>query len=119
MIIQDVNTNQSAAPVRPVSNDGPKVVANPSIQVTSPQPSSKQLKSAVDSINQAMRQSNQSLEFSVDSSTKKPIVKMVDTQTGTLIRQFPSEAVIAIAESIDQFLQQHSFQQGMLLKQKA
>ena len=119
MIIQNTNTNQGAVPLRQVSDDPPRVAAPP-IQATLPQPSSEQLKVAVDSINQAMQQSNQSLEFSVDSDTKKPIVKMVDTKTGELIRQYPSEAVLAIAQSIDQFLQQQQhFQHGLLLNQKA
>lgn len=125
MIIQNSSTNQAAAPVRLASDGAPNVVIAASSnvevmsgvaieQVASQQPSSQQLQNAVDGINQAMRQSNQNLEFSVDASTKKPIVKMVDTQTGELIRQFPSEETLAIARSIDQFLQR----QGLLLSQK-
>ncbi|QLQ02359.1 MAG: flagellar protein FlaG [Thiobacillus sp.] len=41
------------------------------------------------------------------------MVKMVDTSTGQLIRQFPSEETLAISRGIEQF------QQGLLLKQKA
>lgn len=119
MLIQNTNTNQAALPVRRVSDDAPKVVANSSLQAPPQQASSQQLQSAVDNINQAMRQSKQNLELSVDPDTKTPIVKMVDTQTGELIRQFPSEAVLAIANSIDKFLQQNQFQHGLLLKQKA
>lgn len=119
MIIHNTNMNQAALPARLVSNDAPKVVANTPEQVTSQQPSPAQLKNAVDNINQAMRQSNQNLELSIDPDTKTPIVKMVDTETGELIRQFPSEAVLAIANSIDKFLLQNQFQHGLLLKQKA
>ncbi len=77
------------------------------------QPSAEELNSAVAAINQAMQQSNQSLEFSVDTDAHRTVVKMVDTSTGELIRQFPSEATLAISRGIDQF------QQGLLLKQKA
>jgi flagellar protein FlaG len=38
---------------------------------------------------------------------------MVDTSTGELIRQFPSEATLAISRGIAEF------QQGLLIKQKA
>lgn len=125
MIIQNSTTNQAAAPARLASDGEPNaVITAPSnaeaqssvavAQVASQQPSSQQLQNAVGGINQAMRQSNQNLEFSVDPGTKKPIVKMVDTQTGELIRQFPSEETLAIARSIDQFLQR----QGLLLNQK-
>lgn len=122
MIIQNSTTNQAAAPVRLASDGAPNVVVDtsnagpaPGVQQAAPQqPPSGQLQNAVDGINLAMRQANQNLEFSVDTSTNKPVVKMVDTQTGDLIRQFPSEETLAIARSIDQFLQR----QGLLLNQK-
>lgn len=122
MIIQNSTMNQAAAPVRLASDGAPNVVVDtsnagpaPGVQQAAPQQlSSGQLQNAVDGINLAMRQSNQNLEFSVDTSTNKPVVKMVDTQTGDLIRQFPSEETLAIARSIDQFLQR----QGLLLNQK-
>jgi len=130
MIIQNTNANQWAPPVRHVSDDAPTVVADTSTAATTSatnatakvdpqQPSAQQLKSAVESLNQAMRKSTPNLEFSVDADTKKQIVKMVDTQTGTLIRQYPSEEVVAIARSIDQFLANQQVQHGLLLNQKA
>ena len=132
MIIQNTsNINQASPPVRNISDDAPKVVADTSNavitttgvtahtqqittqQVALQQPSSEQLKTAVNVINQVMRQSNNSLEFSVDTDTNRTVVKMKDTETGELIRQFPSEETLAISRAIDQF------QQGLLLKQKA
>lgn len=118
MIIQNVSAGQGAIPVRQFSNDAPAVVADTSAAVAPQQPSTEQLKSAVANINKAMQQSNQSLEFSVDPNTKTPVVKMMDTETGKVISQFPSEQVIAIAQSIDEYLSQHQLQ-GLLLKQKA
>lgn len=78
-----------------------------------PQLSPDQLKNTVTKFNDVMKQSKQNLEFSVDTETKKPLIKLVDSVTGELIRQIPSEEMLAIARSIDQF------QQGMLLSQKA
>lgn len=118
MIISNVSSGQSSIPIRQFSNDAPAVVADTPAAVAPQQPSTEQLKSAVANINKAMQQSNQSLEFSVDPNTKTPIVKMMDTETGKVISQFPSEQVIAIAQSIDEYLSQHQLQ-GLLLKQKA
>ena len=133
MIIQNVNSSVGALSTVPASNGGPAVAppvaappdataANPPVQTTS-QPSSPvspaQLQSAVNKINRALQQSNQSLEFSVDATTKTPVVKMVDTQTGKVIQQYPSQQTLAIAESIDQYLSEHQLQQGTLLRQKA
>ena len=115
MIIQNTNyTNQVAKPDIRVGNIAPKVVADTPPQIASQQqPSPEQLKSTVDAINKAMHQSNLNLQLSVDADTKHPVVRMMDTETGELIRQFPSESVLAISREIDRF------QRGMLLNQKA
>ncbi|WP_461575242.1 flagellar protein FlaG [Thiobacillus sp.] len=81
--------------------------------VAEQQPSSTQLQGAVDSLNQALKQSNKNLEFTVDTETKNPVVKLVDSETGDVIRQYPTEEALSIAKAID------SFQQGMLIKQEA
>lgn len=75
--------------------------------------SSAQLKNVVSDANQVFKQSNMSLEFSVDTETQNTIVKLIDTETGDLVRQFPSKEMLAIASAIGQF------QQGLLLEQKA
>jgi len=67
----------------------------------------------VDGINKTLLQSNKNIQFSVDSDTKKTVIKLTDTETGDVIRQYPSKEALAIAQSIDQI------QQGLLLKQKA
>ena len=82
-------------------------------QVSGPQPSSAQLQSAIDHINQMLTQDNKGVEFSVDSSTKKSIVKVVDSTTGDLIRQFPSEEGLSLTRAIDRI------QNGLLITQKA
>jgi flagellar protein FlaG len=115
MIIQTTNLplNQAMQPDMRAHGTAPvKTVAD--TQKTEPQQvSAEALNSAVAVINQAMQQSNPALEFSVDTDTQKTVVRMVDTSTGELIRQFPSEATLAIARGIEQF------QQGLLLTQKA
>lgn len=138
MLIQNVsNMAQASPPVRLASNGTPDAVvaappnveAKPAVVAEQPavnqqaerQPSAAQLQNQVDTINQALldtinqalKQSNKNLEFSVDESTDKSVVKLVDTETGDVIRQFPSEEALAISRAIDQF------QQGLLLKQEA
>lgn len=128
MIIPNTIGSQGALPARFISNDAPAVVvdtpapavvANTQTKSTPQLPSPEQLKNAVESLNKAMQQSNLSLEFSVDPNTKTPVVKMMDSESGKVIRQYPSEEVLAIAQSIDQYLSEHQSQQGLLLKQKA
>ena len=126
MLIPNIsNTTQAQQPAnitndRLANNGEPVVVSTPSVaieiaaqQVAEQQPSTTQLKSAVDNINQMLKQTNKGVEFSVDDSTKKSIIKVVDSTTGDLIRQFPSEEGLSLTRAIDRI------QNGLLLTQKA
>jgi len=76
------------------------------------EPTPQQLQQALQTINRKLSSST-SLEFSYHEGTKQTVVKVTDKETGDVIRQIPSEAALAIAESIGEF------QKGMLLQQKA
>jgi len=102
----------AAAPTR-VKVDAPAPPVAPAVKATSTQqPTPEQLQAAVQTINQVMMQSHQSVEFSVDSVSKVPVMRMTDTQTGEVIRQYPTEQALAISRSIAQH------QTGALLSQK-
>lgn len=94
--------------------DLPQVAAKAAAEPKSAAPTPAQLQGAVDNINRAMRQSNANVEFSIDQDTKRTVVKVVESGTGQVIRQFPSEDILNIAHAIDQMQQR-----GLLLKQKA
>ncbi|CAG9932677.1 flagellar protein FlaG [Candidatus Nitrotoga arctica] len=93
-----------------VASELPEIAAQ---QIAKQQTSATELKSAVDNINQMLQQANKDVEFSVDDSTKKSIIKVVDSTTGDLIRQFPSEEGLSLTRAIDRI------QNGLLLTQKA
>lgn len=97
----------NAPKVTAVSGNVPAVEAQPKVSV-------QQLHQAVASLNKAVQTANSNLHFTVDESTHEPIVKVVDSETGQMIRQIPSKEVMAIAKSIDEFLER-----GTLLYQQA
>jgi len=120
MLIQNISSAASGF----TGSSEPVAVAVPRAQAAPPgsppvaarpvaQPTPEQLKSAVDSLNRAMRQSNANVEFSIDRDTKQTVIKVVESQTGQLIRQFPSEEILAVSRMIGEM------QQGLLVKQKA
>jgi flagellar protein FlaG len=129
MLIQNTSsTAQVSVPIRFASDGGPNgVVAQPSASTDAPQvavpqavaqqpqPSDAQLAKEVNKINTALQQSNKNLElsFSVDQATNRQVVKLMDKTTGDTLLQYPSEAVLAISQGIDEF------QHGLLLRQKA
>ncbi|MDP2786071.1 MAG: flagellar protein FlaG [Sulfurimicrobium sp.] len=70
------------------------------------------LKQATDQINQAIKMMANNLQFTIDEDTGIDVVKVVDTETQEVIRQFPSVEILAIAKAIDQL-------QGLLVRDKA
>jgi len=82
-------------------------------QVDTHKPSVAQLESAVRDLNQSMKANSSNLAFSIDPDTEQTVVKLMDSSTGEVIKQFPSKEAIAIAKAIGEI------QQGLLLKQKA
>jgi flagellar protein FlaG len=70
------------------------------------------LKQAAERLNQAMRMMAVSLDFQVDEDTGIHVVKVLDTDTKEVIRQFPSEEILAIAKAFDTV-------KGLLVRDKA
>lgn len=74
-------------------------------------PSLPELGKAVQSINNTLSNLSQNLEFSVDENSNRTIVKVVDQQSGQVLRQLPSKEVLEIAKALDRL-------QGLLISQK-
>lgn len=97
----------AAVPAMAVGN-----AARPVAGVAPSMPSTAEVKAAVGTINKSIQSLVSSLEFSVDDSTKMNVVKVVDTKTKEVLRQFPSQEVLDIAKALDKL-------QGVLLKERA
>ena len=91
-----------------------KTVAPPVQQNAQPsQPvSTEQLKSAVKSVSDFVGTVNSNLEFSISDQTKQIVVKIVDSSTKEVIRQIPSEEMLAMAKALDSI-------KGLFVKQTA
>jgi flagellar protein FlaG len=99
------NTSRPAQPAVAAVQDGtPSMPAAP--------PGRDQVKEAVQEIRRVVTPVAQSLQFSIDEATGKTVVRVVDSATQEVIRQIPSEEVLAIARALDRL-------QGLLLKGKA
>ncbi len=94
------STNKVAQAAEPVNGNG------------TAEPSRADVSKAVDNINQAMRSLSQGLEFSIDDDSKRMVVKVVDQQTGDVIRQVPTVEALEIAKALDRV-------QGLLIRQQA
>ncbi|WP_462379130.1 flagellar protein FlaG [Pseudomonas sp. Marseille-QA0892] len=72
------------------------------------QPSAKEaraemdgVKSAVSDLNSQMQNLRRNLDFSVDDGTGDVVVKVIDGESGKVVRQIPSEEVLKLAEQLD------------------
>ena len=76
------------------------------------EPDRETLLQAVEDVRKAIEPVAQNLLFSIDDDTGRTIVKVVDAQTDEVIRQMPSEEVLAISKAINKL-------QGLLISQQA
>ena len=62
----------------------------------------KRLEKAVDEVNQRFQQQQRTLQFTIQQSTGRMVVSVFDSTTDKLIRQIPSEDVLALAEHMEE-----------------
>lgn len=101
----------------PAASAGPATVAatapnETSATAASPRPSSEQVQKAIENLKRAAAPMAQNLQFSVDNETNTTVIKVVDGDTKEVIRQIPSEEVLALAKDLTKL-------QGLLLTRQA
>lgn len=112
-------------PAPPMSSTGARaagaVAAGPPLSAATPTPVPPQqqpsdptaVRAAVSELKQWIEtKAPNALNFSIDEDTGRTVVKIIDTETGEVIRQIPAEELLAIARSLEKM-------QGLLLRQEA
>ena len=93
------NVEESSAKARQ-AEDISKVVNNSADKSEQSNSNSVNIESAVAEISEFVQSQNRSLAFSIDESSQRSVVKVTDTDSGEVIRQIPSEEVLALSERI-------------------
>ena len=125
MSISGIPTNSLPAPSIPVTIKAPAIVANPqplpavsapkkvavapqTVAVQAPEPlridpvkMGQQLAEVVSMLNRQMEQTKRGLGFSIDRVAHENVVIVRDTNTGSIVRQIPTQDVLNIAHSIE------------------
>jgi flagellar protein FlaG len=116
MNIQPTNnvSQPTGSPTSGTSPAAPAAPAQPAKSKAAPMASATaaELAKAVEAVNKSLDSRNQAIEFSIDDTDKRPIIKVVDQQTKEVIRQIPSEEMLEIARALDKA-------QGLLINHKA
>jgi flagellar protein FlaG len=103
-------SNQSSSST---ANAGP-VNLNPSNAAK--QPSLSTIKNAAAQSNPLLQASNLSVEYSVDSSSKEVVIKVVDSGNGKVIRQIPSAEMLDFVKRLQDMEAQ---QKGAVIQTRA
>lgn len=90
---------QSVKPVVTDKPDLPKAEAVASL-APEPEPKREDLEKAVTDIQEFVQAAQRKLDFSIDDSSGRVVVKVIATETGNVIRQIPSEAALKLAQSL-------------------
>lgn len=56
---------------------------------------------AVNQLNKQLQEVQSNLQFSIHEASGRVVVKVIDTQNDEVIRQIPSEAILALAENAE------------------
>ena len=64
--------------------------------------SAEQIDTAVSQLSKFVQANKRQLNFSVDEVSNKQIVKVIDAESGEIIRQIPSEEVLKLAERLQE-----------------
>ena len=66
--------------------------------------SPQQIEALVKGLNDAVKIIGTKLSFSVDGSTRRTVVKVVNAETNEVIRQIPPDEVLRMAQRIDELM---------------
>ena len=67
---------------------------------SSAEPDSQELKAAVQQMEKFFQSVRRNLEFSIDETSGKVVVKVIATETGEVVRQLPSAEAMKIADNL-------------------
>lgn len=100
-----VKLNASYPPVAPQSAASPLIADKEVSKIqesaaTGGEPKRDDLEKAVTDIREFVQAAQRKLDFSIDDSTGRVVVKVIATDSGDVIRQIPSETALKLAQSL-------------------
>jgi flagellar protein FlaG len=106
------SSNSTAGAGAAASARAPAIAKPEAVAVAvAPTPSKADLKNSVDAINRFL-QVNSEVHFSIDEDSGQSVVKVIDTETKKVLRQFPSEQSLEIGKNLSSL-------KGLLIDSKA
>lgn len=98
---QNIRRSEAASAERVERDNKPSTVQQAQAQ-ESIEHDKDTLEEAVAGMQEATQAMRRDLNFSIDDSTGRMVVKVTDSSSGEVIRQMPSEEALRLAESLDE-----------------
>lgn len=95
-----ITKQAAAAPAQAVAAPVVQAPVKVKLQID-PEQSRKNVQEAIDRLNDAMKKTNQSLNFKMDDVINSPVVTVRNSETGDVVRQIPNEVVVHVAHNIE------------------
>ena len=105
MKIESATETRSVAPrgavAEPRHTAPAQTRADAAPEVAAPVPTAPQLEHAIAEANRSMRAIPTNLEFEQDQDSGKVVVRVIDSETRKVIRQMPTEDMLAMSKALD------------------
>ena len=102
----------SESVVKPVRDRDNRVDADPSISTPEPAPTIEKLEQAAARIKDVLRGTTSRLEIEIDSDSHKAVIKILNGESGEIIRQIPAQELLDLAKHLDE-------PKGLLVEERA
>ncbi len=103
MSIKLNSTYPAGAPQANQANNASTAQAKPAVETepaSAEEPQRMALEKAVTDIREFVQATQRNLDFSIDDTTGKVVVKVIATDSGEVIRQIPSETALKLAQNL-------------------
>ena len=111
---QDIHftPRQSESAVKPVRDRDNRVDADPRTSTPEPTPTIEKLEQAAARVKEVLRGTTSRLEIEIDSESHKAVIKILNGESGEIIRQIPAQELLDLAKHLDE-------PKGLLVQERA
>ena len=92
---------QSESDVKPVRDRDNQVDAELKISTPAPTPTKETLEQAAARVKEVLRGTTSRLEIEIDSDSNKAVIRILNGESGEIIRQIPAQELLDLAKHLD------------------
>lgn len=96
----NVSASANVGAAAPAKGPAPAMPQKAELTIN-PQERALEVREAIEKLNAQMRDTGRALAFSVDESLNRTVVTVTNSETGTVVRQIPDEALLRVAHNIE------------------